>query len=80
MQTLILIFHTLACLGIIGLVLMQHGKGADMGIAFGSGSAKSLFGSSGASNFMVKCTTFLAIVFFTTSLILGLFFHPTSIS
>ena len=47
MQTVILIFHVLAAAGIIGTVLLQHGKGADMGAAFGSGSAGSLFGASG---------------------------------
>jgi preprotein translocase subunit SecG len=55
---------------LIGLVLMQHGKGADMGAAFGSGSAGSLFGSSGSANFLSRSTAVAATVFFVTSLAL----------
>jgi preprotein translocase subunit SecG len=68
MQTVILIFHVLAAAGIIGTVLLQHGKGADMGAAFGSGSAGSLFGASGSANFLSRTTGILAAVFFVTSL------------
>jgi len=68
METVILIFHVLAALCVIGLVLLQHGKGADMGAAFGSGSAGSLFGSSGSANFLSRTTGFLAALFFLTSL------------
>ena len=68
METVILIFHVLAALCVIGLVLLQHGKGADMGAAFGSGSAGSLFGSSGSANFLSRTTGVLAAVFFVTSL------------
>ncbi|MEO8156802.1 MAG: preprotein translocase subunit SecG [Betaproteobacteria bacterium] len=68
METLILILHVLAALCVIGLVLIQHGKGADMGAAFGSGSAGSLFGSSGSANFLSRTTGVLAAVFFLTSL------------
>ncbi len=68
METLILIVHVLAALCVIGLVLLQHGKGADMGAAFGSGSAGSLFGSSGSANFLSRTTGVLAAVFFLTSL------------
>ena len=68
MQTLVLVFHVLAAGGIIVLVLLQHGKGADMGAAFGSGSAGSLFGSAGAANFLSRTTAILAAVFFATSL------------
>jgi preprotein translocase subunit SecG len=68
METLILILHVLAALCVIGLVLLQHGKGADMGAAFGSGSAGSLFGSSGSANFLSRTTGILAAVFFLTSL------------
>ncbi len=68
MQTVILIIHVLAAAGIIGLVLLQHGKGADMGAAFGSGSAGSLFGSSGSANFLSRATAALTAVFFATSL------------
>jgi preprotein translocase subunit SecG len=68
MQTAIWILNVLAALGVIGLVLLQHGKGADMGAAFGSGSAGSLFGAAGASNFMSRATAILAAVFFISSL------------
>ena len=70
METFVWIIHTLAALGVIGLVLIQHGKGADMGAAFGSGSAGSLFGSTGASNFLSKTTGVLAAIFFISSLAL----------
>ena len=68
MQTLVLVLHILAAIGIVVLVLLQHGKGADMGAAFGSGSAGSLFGSAGAANFLSRTTAILAAVFFATSL------------
>ena len=68
METLIWIVHLLTALAVIGLVLMQHGKGADMGAAFGSGSSGSLFGSSGSANFLSRTTAILAAVFFCTSL------------
>jgi preprotein translocase subunit SecG len=66
--TLILVVHVLAALGVIGLVLLQHGKGADMGAAFGSGASGSLFGSTGSANFLSRTTAVLAAVFFMTSL------------
>lgn len=65
---LILTLHILVALAIIGLVLVQHGKGADMGAAFGSGSSGSLFGSSGSANFLSRSTAAMATVFFLTSL------------
>ena len=68
METFIWIIHTLVALAVIGLVLIQHGKGADMGAAFGSGSAGSLFGSTGASNFLSKTTGVFAAIFFISSL------------
>ncbi|MGD9787934.1 MAG: preprotein translocase subunit SecG [Sulfuricellaceae bacterium] len=71
METLIWIINVLSALGVIGLVLLQHGKGADMGAAFGSGSAGGLFGSRGAANFLSRSTAILAAVFFATSLALG---------
>ena len=70
MHTLVLVLHVLAAIGIIVLVLLQHGKGADMGAAFGSGSAGSLFGSAGAANFLSRSTAVLAVVFFSASLLL----------
>lgn len=66
--SIVLTIHVLAGLGVIGLVLMQHGKGADMGAAFGSGASGSLFGSSGSANFLSRTTGALAAVFFVTSL------------
>jgi preprotein translocase subunit SecG len=66
--SMVLAVHVIVGLAVIGLVLMQHGKGADMGAAFGSGSSGSLFGSSGSANFMSRTTAVLATVFFLTSL------------
>jgi preprotein translocase subunit SecG len=71
MEQLITIIHILAAAGVIGLVLLQHGKGADMGAAFGSGASGSLFGVSGSSNFMSKATAICVVVFFSTSLTLA---------
>ena len=70
MEKFVLIIHVLAALGVTGLVLLQHGKGADMGAAFGSGASGSLFGVSGSSNFMSKATAAFVAIFFTTSLTL----------
>ena len=61
----------MTALGIIGLVLLQHGKGADVGAAFGGGAAGSLFGATGSANFLSRATAFLAAVFFATSLSLA---------
>ena len=61
-------FHVLVALVIIGLVLLQHGKGADMGSGFGGGSSSSLFGATGSANFLSRATAVLATVFFLTSL------------
>ncbi len=69
--TIILLVHVLAALGIVGLVLVQHGKGADMGAAFGSGASGSLFGATGSANFLSRTTAILAVVFFVTSLSLA---------
>ena len=65
----------LAALAMIGLILIQHGKGADMGAAFGSGSAGSLFGASGSANFLSRTTAVLAAVFFVCTLLLAYFSH-----
>ena len=70
MDFIILILHILTALSVIALVLLQHGKGADMGAAFGSGSSGSLFGASGSSNFLSRATAILAAVFFLTSMFL----------
>ena len=63
--------HVLASIGVIGLVLLQHGKGADMGAAFGSGASGSLFGVSGSSNFLSRATAIFVAIFFATSLALA---------
>ncbi len=60
--------HVLIALGIIGLVLLQHGKGADMGSGFGGGASSSLFGATGSANFLSRATAVLATLFFLTSL------------
>lgn len=69
----ILAVQMLAALGMIGLILVQHGKGADMGAAFGSGSSGSLFGASGSANFLSRSTAVLAAVFFVSTLALAYF-------
>ncbi len=71
MEKLVLIVHVLAAAAVIGLVLLQHGKGADMGASFGSGASGSLFGVSGSSNFMSRATAGFVAVFFATSLALA---------
>ena len=68
MFTLLLVVQILSSLTIISLVLLQQGKGADMGSAFGSGSAGSLFGATGAANFMSRATKWAAVVFFITTI------------
>ncbi len=66
--TIVIAAHVLVALAIIGLVLLQHGKGADMGSGFGGGSSGSLFGATGSANFLSRATAVLATVFFLTSL------------
>lgn len=72
LKTLIVIVQILSALGVIGLVLLQHGKGADMGAAFGSGTSGSLFGASGSANFLSRTTAALATAFFVCTLALTL--------
>ena len=69
--SVILAVQMLSALGMIGLILIQHGKGADMGASFGSGSSGSLFGASGSANFLSRSTAGLATVFFVTTLALA---------
>jgi len=71
--TIILTVQMLSALGMIGLILVQHGKGADMGAAFGSGGSGSLFGASGSANFLSRTTAILATVFFVCTLGLAYF-------
>jgi len=71
MYQVIIIGHVLVGLAVIGLVLMQHGKGADAGAAFGSGSSGTVFGAQGSASFLSRTTAILAAVFFSTSLALA---------
>jgi preprotein translocase subunit SecG len=69
--TLLIVLHVLVALTIIGLVLLQHGKGADMGSGFGGGASGSLFGATGSANFLSRTTGVLAAIFFVLSLALA---------
>ena len=71
MYQLLLIIHVLIAIAIIGLVLIQHGKGADIGAAFGSGASNTVFGSQGTGSFLFKLTGGLALAFFMTSVLLS---------
>ena len=68
LETFLLVAHVMVAIGICGFVLLQHGKGADMGAAFGSGSSGSVFGSAGSANFLSRTTSVLAAAFFLSSL------------
>jgi preprotein translocase subunit SecG len=69
----LIVLHVLMALAIIGLVLLQHGKGADMGSGFGGGASGSLFGATGSANFLSRTTAILAAIFFVSSLVLAYF-------
>ncbi len=71
MESLIIIVHVIAAIALTVLVLLQRGKGAEMGASFGSGASQTLFGSSGSGNVLTKSTTIFATVFFITSLSLA---------
>jgi preprotein translocase subunit SecG len=71
MYQLLLVIHVLIALAVIGLVLIQHGKGADIGACFGSGASNTVFGSQGTGRFLFKLTGGLALAFFVTSLLLS---------
>lgn len=71
MSIILIVIHVVVCLALIMIVLLQTGKGADMGAAFGGGSSQTLFGSSGGATFLSKATTVAAIVFMLTSLALA---------
>jgi preprotein translocase subunit SecG len=75
LEPVVLVVHLLIAAAVCGFVLMQHGKGADMGAAFGSGSSGSLFGAAGSANFLSRTTAILATLFFVTSI--GLTFFGT---
>ncbi len=70
MQSIALVIHVILAVAVIGLVLMQHGKGADAGAAFGSGASATVFGARGSASFLTRATTLLAAAFFATSLFL----------
>ena len=74
--TILLAVQMISAVAMVGLILVQHGKGADMGAAFGSGGSGSLFGASGSANFLSRTTAVLATVFFVTTLGLAYFGTP----
>lgn len=71
MEQIILVVHVIAAVGLIGFILIQHGKGAEVGASFGSGASQTLFGSQGSGNFLTRATAILVTIFFVTSLALG---------
>ena len=73
LETIVLVVHVLVSVGLIGLVLLQQGKGADAGASFGGGASQTVFGSQGTGNFLTKTTSLLALVFFVTSFSLAVF-------
>ncbi len=73
MQTIVVVVHVIVAIAIVGLVLLQQGKGADAGASFGAGASQTVFGSSGSGNFLVRATTVAATIFFVTSLSLAVF-------
>jgi len=73
MQIVLNIFHLFLAIGLVGLVLIQHGKGADAGAAFGSGASATVFGARGSGNFLSRSTAVLAALFFLTSMALAYF-------
>lgn len=77
MKFIFLIIHVAVCTGLIFIVLLQQGKGAGMGISLGGGSSQTLFGSSGATTFLQKITTAIAIIFMITSMALSIFYSKT---
>ncbi|PVV27611.1 MAG: preprotein translocase subunit SecG [gamma proteobacterium symbiont of Ctena orbiculata] len=73
MQTILTVFHIFLAGGLVGLILIQHGKGADMGAAFGSGASGTVFGAKGSASFLTRTTALLATVFFITSMVMAYF-------
>lgn len=68
MEIALLVVHVLVAIAVVGLVLLQHGKGADVGAAFGGGASGSMFGATGSANFLSRATAILATIFFLTSM------------
>jgi len=73
MQTILVVFHLFLAVSLIGLILIQHGKGADMGAAFGSGASGTVFGAKGSASFLTRMTAGLATLFFLTSMVMAYF-------
>lgn len=73
LETLVLVVHVVIAVALVGLVLVQQGKGADAGAAFGGGASQTVFGSQGSGNFLTKTTTMLALMFFVTSFALAVY-------
>ena len=80
MRDIILVIDVVAAMGLVGLVLLQQGKGADMGAAFGSGASQTLFGSRGSANFLTRTTAILAVIFFSANLALAWFATQQTVS
>ena len=72
-ETLVVVVHVIVAASLVGLVMLQQGKGADMGAAFGAGASQTLFGSQGSGNFLTRMTSVLAVVFFVSSFTLAFF-------
>ncbi len=77
MQTILVVVHLFLAIGMVTLILLQHGKGADAGAAFGSGASSTVFGSQGSASFLSRATGILATLFFITSLALAYFASQT---
>ena len=70
-ETIVVVVHVLVSLGLIGLIMIQQGKGAEAGASFGGGASQTVFGSQGSGNFLTKTTKYLAVIFFATSISLA---------
>jgi preprotein translocase subunit SecG len=79
MEQIILVVHLLTALAIIGLIMLQQGKGADMGASFGAGASQTLFGSDGSGNVLTRGTTWLVVLFFCTSFGLAILANQKSV-
>ncbi|MES9973271.1 MAG: preprotein translocase subunit SecG, partial [Candidatus Thiodiazotropha sp.] len=76
MQTILTVFHIFLAVGLVGLILIQHGKGADMGAAFGSGASGTVFGAKGSASFLTRTTALLATLNFLTSMVMAYLASP----
>lgn len=79
LETVLLVLHVLVAFGLIGVILLQHGKGASMGAAFGSGASATVFGARGSANFLTRTTTVLAIIFFSNSILLSYLYSQKTV-